>query len=96
MHWGEIGVDAAGNKDLHTVVMAAFTDPTIGLVYTLGYVLAMFAVAFHLFHGFQSAFQSLGLKTKKIEKAIQVLGYGFAVIVPLLFASIPVFIHLTK
>lgn len=96
MHWGPIGVDAAGNKDLHTVVMAAFTDSSIGLVYTLGYVLAMFAVAFHLVHGFQSAFQSLGLKTKKIEKAIKVVGYVFAIAVPLLFASIPVFIHLTK
>jgi succinate dehydrogenase / fumarate reductase cytochrome b subunit len=96
MHWGTIGVDSAGNKDLHTVVMAAFTDPGIGLIYTIGYVLAMFAVGFHLIHGFQSAFQSLGLKTRKIEKAIHMVGYGFAILVPLLFASIPVFIYLTK
>jgi succinate dehydrogenase / fumarate reductase cytochrome b subunit len=96
MHWGGIENDSAGNKDLHTVVMTAFRDPSIGLLYTLGYVLAMAAVSFHLVHGFQSAFQSLGLKTQKIEGAIKVLGYGFAILVPLLFALIPVYIFLTK
>jgi len=96
MHWGEIGVDSAGNKDLHSVVMAAFTDPSIGLVYTIGYALAMLAVGFHLFHGVKSAFSSLGLKTKKVEGTIKVLGYAFAFVVPALFASIPIYIYLTQ
>lgn len=93
MHWGPIGVDSAGNKDLHTVVITAFTDPGIGLAYTSGYVLAMFALGFHLLHGVRSAFHSLGLKTKKVENCIKNAGYAFAIIVPFLFASIPVYIH---
>jgi succinate dehydrogenase / fumarate reductase cytochrome b subunit len=96
MHWGEIGVDSAGNKDLHTVVMTAFSSEGLGLVYTIGYALAMLALSFHLFHGFKSAFSSLGLKTPKIEKSIQMLGYGFAILIPLAFAIIPFFIYLTQ
>ncbi len=95
MHWGAIGVDSAGNRDLHTVVMAAFTDASIGLVYTIGYVLAMVAMGFHLLHGVKSAFSSLGWKTQKVGSAIEMISYAFAVIVPLLFASIPVYIYLT-
>jgi len=57
--------------------------------------LAMAAVSFHLMHGFQSAFQSLGLRASNLVKPVKVAGYLFAVIIPLLFASIPVFIHLT-
>jgi succinate dehydrogenase / fumarate reductase cytochrome b subunit len=94
MHWGDIPNDAAGNRDLHTVVIKAFTDPSIGLAYTVGYASAMLAVGFHLFHGVKSAFSSLGLKTKKVEKAIETFGYAFAIVVPLLFAIIPVYIHL--
>lgn len=95
MHFGDIPVDADGNRDLHTVVVAAFTDSQIGLVYVIGYVLAMAAVSFHLIHGFASAFQSLGLRTPKITGVIKTIGYAFAVLIPLLFASIPVYIHLT-
>ena len=56
MHWGAIGVDADGNKDLFAVVEAAF-----GKAWYVGlYVVMMGVLAFHLMHGFQSAFQSLG------------------------------------
>ncbi|MFN2424462.1 MAG: succinate dehydrogenase, partial [Cryomorphaceae bacterium] len=36
MHFGDIPMDAAGNKDLHTVVVAAFTDSSIGLIFVAG------------------------------------------------------------
>jgi len=93
MHWGEIGVDSNNNKDLHTVVYTAFTDENFGLTYTIAYVIAMLAIAFHLSHGVQSAFQSLGLRTDKLKKAIFTFGYIFAIVVPLLFAVIPVYIY---
>lgn len=96
MHWGPIGTDSAGNKDLHTVVVTAFTDGTFGLIYTIAYVVAMAVVGLHLSHGFQSAFQSLGLRTDKIKKALFTVGYLFAIIVPLLFAIIPVYIYITQ
>ncbi len=85
-----------GQKDLYKITVDFFKDPKLGLVFTIGYVLAMLALAFHLWHGFQSAFQSLGVNSSKLTPAIKFFGKAFAIIVPLLFAIIPVFLHLKK
>lgn len=77
-------------KDLHEEVMVAFQEWWIVLLY----VISVIAIGFHLFHGFQSAFTSLGLKTPKVEAAIKTLGYGFAIVIPLAFAAIPVYVYL--
>ena len=57
------------------------------------YVAAMFSLAYHLMHGFQSAFQSLGLNHKTYTPIIKAVGFWFSVIVPLVFAMMPVAIH---
>lgn len=80
-------------KDLHKITVAFFKDPKFGLIATIGYVLAMLVLAFHLLHGFQSAFQSLGLNNPKYTPLIKGFGKAFAIVVPLLFAAIPVYIH---
>ncbi len=59
--------------------------------YVLIYVISMIALAYHLIHGFQSAFQTLGLNHKKYTPFIQMFGYGFSVIVCLAFAAIPLY-----
>lgn len=82
-------------KDLHKITFDFFKNPKIGLWATIGYVLAMFVLAFHLWHGFQSAFQSLGINNK-FTPTIKFIGKAFAVIVPLLFAIIPLYIHFSK
>ncbi|AWM13460.1 succinate dehydrogenase [Flavobacterium sediminis] len=82
-------------KDLHKITVDFFRDPKVGLLATLGYVIAMLALAFHLWHGFQSAFQSLGINNK-FTPTIKFVGRAFAIIVPLLFAIIPLYIHFTK
>jgi succinate dehydrogenase / fumarate reductase, cytochrome b subunit len=83
-------------KDLYTITFDFFKDKKYGLFFTLFYVFSMAVLAFHLWHGFQSAFQSLGLTSPKWTPTIQFLGKAFAVIVPLLFAIIPIFIHFSK
>ena len=83
-------------KDLHKITFEFFKDEKFGLIFTLGYVLAMLAMAFHLWHGFQSAFQSLGATGSKLTPAIKLFGKLFSVIVPLLFAIIPIYIHFSK
>lgn len=82
-----------GYKDLHKITFAYFQDAKFGLIATIMYVIAMFVLAFHLLHGFASAFQSLGVNHPKYNGFIRVFGKGFAIIVPLLFATIPVYIH---
>ena len=87
---------AEGYKDLYKITLEFFRDAKYGLIYTLLYVLAMIALGFHLWHGFASAFQSLGLNNPKFNNGIKLFGKAFSVIVPLLFAIIPLYIHFTK
>jgi len=62
--------------------------------YVLLYVVSVLFLSFHLNHGFQSAFRSLGLNNKKYEKLLSLTGSFFAfVIVGLGFASIPIFFY---
>ncbi len=96
MHWGSVPIDASGNKDLYTVVVEFFRHDGLGLPATLFYVLAMVAMAFHLFHGFQSAFQTLGINHKRYTPIINVIGFGFSLLIPAAFAFIPLFLYLTK
>ncbi len=81
-------------KDLHTIVMNFFSpkENSMALVIVIFYVLSMLAMSFHLMHGFQSAFQSLGANHKSYMPLIKKIGYAFAVVVPLAFASIPVYL----
>lgn len=85
-HFGGLELDANGNKDLYASVMFAFGQ----LWYVVVYVLAMIPIGFHLVHGFQSGFQSLGINHPKYSPVIKKIGLLFALIVPLAFALIPV------
>ncbi|MEI9920617.1 MAG: succinate dehydrogenase cytochrome b subunit [Bacteroidota bacterium] len=61
--------------------------------YVALYVFCMCALGFHLWHGFQSAFQTLGLRHQKYTPLIRFVGHAFAIIVPALFALIPLAIY---
>ena len=85
-----------GYKDLHKLTVDFFRDPKTGLLFTLLYVFSMGVLAFHLWHGFASSFQSLGLNHPKYNHKIKLFGMAFSIIVPLLFAAVPLYIHFTK
>jgi succinate dehydrogenase / fumarate reductase, cytochrome b subunit len=93
MHFGDIPFitykQGGQVKDLYAIVVAAFSQ----LWYVVLYVIAMIALAFHLSHGFRSAFQTLGLRHRKYTPFIEKVGYTFAVIVPVVFALMPVYIY---
>lgn len=92
MHFGVIGLDPWGNKDLHSVTVTAFNE----LWYVLFYVLSMVVLAIHLKHGVESVFQTLGIKTRRYVSLIHKAAYGFALIVPAAFASIPIYLYVTQ
>lgn len=54
------------------------------------YVVGCISLGYHLAHGFQSAFRTLGVHNKKYLLMLKSFGYGFAVIVSLAFALMPV------
>jgi succinate dehydrogenase / fumarate reductase cytochrome b subunit len=58
------------------------------------YLIGVTSLAFHLFHGFHSAFRSMGVHNKKYLSLLKGLGYGFTVIVCVLFALMPVSMYL--
>lgn len=60
------------------------------------YVVSMVALSFHLLHGFQSAFQTLGLRHKTYTPIIKFVGYAFGIIVPIMFAAMPLYFYFTK
>jgi succinate dehydrogenase / fumarate reductase cytochrome b subunit len=84
---------AEGYKDLYKITIDFFKDPTYGLLYTILYVISMIVLAYHLKHGFASAFQSIGINNRKYNGPIRRTGEWFSILVPLLFAVIPLYIH---
>lgn len=97
---------AEGYKDLHSLVFAFFGhDKTkdagipaneYALIAVIAYVLSMLVLGFHLFHGFASAFQSLGANHRRYNPIIKGVGMAFSVLVPIGFAIIPVLIYMWK
>ncbi len=79
-------------KDLYKETVEAFEE---GWLVAL-YLLAMAAIAFHLWHGFSSAFQTLGMNHPRWNPLINGLGKAFSVLVPLGFAIIPLYVYLLK
>jgi succinate dehydrogenase / fumarate reductase cytochrome b subunit len=77
-------------KDLYSVVSAEFDE----LYHVIVYVCAQIVLAFHLSHGFQSAFQTLGLNHPKYTPLIKGLGNLYAILIPLGFAIIPILMYL--
>lgn len=95
MHWGDLPmVTYAGEeyKDLYSIVNFAFQN----IFMVIGYVVAMAFLAFHLSHGFASAFQTLGLNHKKYSPLIQTVGQVYCIVVPVLFAAMPLYIYFTS
>lgn len=96
---------ADGYKDLHSLTVAFFGQDRSqygfpvnqnAIIAVVLYVVSMAVLGFHLWHGFASAFQSLGLRHKKYTSLIQFVGKLFSIAVPALFALIPIFIYLNR
>jgi succinate dehydrogenase / fumarate reductase cytochrome b subunit len=92
MHWQLEPDTANGVKDLYSLVNTTYQDP----LYVAIYVISMIVIAFHLWHGFQSAFQTLGINHKKYTPFIQVVGKIYAILIPLGFAIIPILMYFNK
>ena len=78
-------------KDLYSEVREAFESK----LYVLLYVVSMLAIMFHLWHGFKSAFQSLGVNHPNLNGIIEGAGKFISVVVMLAFAFIPLYIYFT-
>ncbi len=76
-----------GVRDLHRLVMETFQNPG----WVLWYVAAMIVIGFHLWHGFASGFETLGLSYRK---GVRLFGQILAVVIATGFTLIPVLIYM--
>jgi succinate dehydrogenase / fumarate reductase cytochrome b subunit len=76
--------------NLYYRMYEVFQQPWVVILYLVGVT----ALAFHLLHGFHSAFRSIGVHNKKYLSLLKGLGYGFTVIVCVLFALMPIAMYL--
>ncbi|SFH29586.1 succinate dehydrogenase cytochrome b subunit [Pedobacter insulae] len=83
-------VDSAGHEDLYAVMKETFKN----IWFVVLYVLSMISLAYHLLHGFASTFQTLGWNHKKYTPIIKAVGVWFSILIPLIFAAMPVWIYL--
>ncbi|MBF8149120.1 succinate dehydrogenase cytochrome b subunit [Winogradskyella sp. F6397] len=90
--FGEMPLDANGNKDLYTLVVEAFDQ----LWYVILYVIAIIALGYHLLHGVFSAHRTLGLYHPLYSKIVKYLGIIYTVIMTIGYIIIPIFIYLNR
>ncbi|MFN8415169.1 MAG: succinate dehydrogenase cytochrome b subunit [Cytophagaceae bacterium] len=76
-------------KDLYHEVVEAYESPLL----VAFYVFSMLAVGFHLYHGFQSAFKTLGLNHPKYSPMVNAISVIFWGLIPAGFALIPLYIY---
>ena len=88
----EIIYDGKKYHDLGLLVMQRFKIGWVVIVY----VLSLLFLGFHLHHGFQSAFQTLGINHKVYTPIIKVTGVVYTIVITLGFISIPVYIYFLK
>ncbi len=72
--------------DMFSLMKITFSQLWVVIVYVLGCI----SLGYHLAHGVQSAFRSLGVHNKRYLVILKNFGYGFAIIVSLGFAMMPI------
>lgn len=75
--------------DLYQKMIDTFQSHFVVAVYLLG----VFSLAWHLIHGFYSAFQTMGLTMPKYKAVIRTVGVIFTLVICILFALMPIAMH---
>jgi len=86
----EVTYNGVEMHDLYSLMKETFTEGWVVIVY----VVACISLAYHLLHGFQSAFRSLGVHNNRYLHLIRSVALGFSIIVPLAFAMMPISMYL--
>jgi succinate dehydrogenase / fumarate reductase, cytochrome b subunit len=86
------GLEEVAGKDYHNLfaeMVEVFQNPVVVIIYVVGCI----SLAYHLMHGFTSAFRTLGVHNSRYVKLIRSIGNGFSILIPLVFASMPIAIY---
>lgn len=86
-----IMIDGEPARDLKKLVVEKFTTPS----YAFGYTAVLLIFILHLAHGFWSSFTTLGMRHGNFSHKMQLVAYGFAILLMLGFIFIPLYIYFT-
>ena len=85
-----ITIDGKEYPNQYADIIRVFHDPAVVVLY----LLACASLLYHLLHGFQSAFRTLGVGNGRYVDLIKITGFWFSVIVSVGFAMMPVSVYL--
>jgi succinate dehydrogenase / fumarate reductase cytochrome b subunit len=85
----EVAYDGKIYHNLYLEMQNVFAQPWAVALYILG----CFSLSWHLLHGIQSASQTMGWTTKNYFPLIKKTGVIFSILVPLIFAIMPLHMH---
>ena len=86
----EVYYDGKEYHNLYGKMIEVFQNPYIVALYIVGCI----SLAWHLIHGFQSSFRTIGVSNRKYIAMINATGIAFSIIVSLAFAMMPVSVYL--
>jgi succinate dehydrogenase / fumarate reductase cytochrome b subunit len=75
------------DRSMYDIVAEAFKNPWTDALY----IVALFFLGYHLRHGFQSSFQTFGLRHERYRRVIDWVGAIFWLLIPLGFAAMPLY-----
>ncbi len=74
-------------RPMFEIVRETFLNPWTDVFY----IIALGLLGYHLKHGFQSAFQTFGLRNSRYQRLIELIGMVFWLLIPLAFAAMPLY-----
>ena len=81
-----------GHPNFYGIARLLFSQP----FYTVLYIVLIIILGFHLNHGFQAAFQSLGLNGRSYTPLIETIGLIYSILIPLGFIIIPLYLYFIR
>ncbi|GEO09112.1 succinate dehydrogenase [Segetibacter aerophilus] len=76
--------------NLYAEMINVFQNPIVVILYVLGCI----SLAYHLMHGFESAFRTIGVHNNRYLKMLRYVGRGYSIIISIAFAMMPISIYL--
>ncbi|MDR1847619.1 MAG: succinate dehydrogenase cytochrome b subunit [Bacteroidales bacterium] len=78
--------------DFYTMANELFKNK----IYVTIYLIVFIVMGFHLFHAINSICQTMGFNHKKYNRFIELFALGYAVVIPLMFAVVPLYVMFIK
>lgn len=88
----KLGLVEGDPENFYDMAYALFSIPAYNILYWICFVL----LGFHLYHAFNSAFQTLGLNHRIWTPVVKFISWIYAILIPLGFILIPLIIWLFK